>query len=241
MPKPPDPTETGWTKQPLPFEEGRHYSVNKETGCYEWERARNGKGYGVSWNGETKKFGLAHRVAYETQVGPIGPDYTIDHLCRNPRCLNPEHLEQVTRTENLYRQARSRREELAAAQKTPGTKFDTQGNILVPVPLEKAAFIQGQVAFLMRKFAAAPVPGAAQMTPPKAPPVKIQTKGVTQMGAMQGTPTINAPAQKPGSAAPAAGATAQPAAQQVQPTAPAVPVISPATRVSETLGMRSSV
>ena len=46
---------------------------------------------------------LAHRWAYEHFVGPIPDGHEIDHLCKNTRCSNPEHLEAVTRRENIRR------------------------------------------------------------------------------------------------------------------------------------------
>lgn len=45
----------------------------------------------------------SHRVAYELAKGPIPPGLQLDHLCRNPRCCNPEHLEPVTCRENVLR------------------------------------------------------------------------------------------------------------------------------------------
>ena len=45
----------------------------------------------------------AHRVSYLALVGPIPGDLVIDHLCRNPKCVNPAHLEPVTRAENQRR------------------------------------------------------------------------------------------------------------------------------------------
>ena len=45
----------------------------------------------------------AHRAAYELFVGPIPSGYEIDHLCRVRDCVNPDHLEAVTRRENLLR------------------------------------------------------------------------------------------------------------------------------------------
>ena len=45
----------------------------------------------------------AHRVAYRSWRGPIPKGLTIDHLCRNTICINPEHLEVVTLAENIRR------------------------------------------------------------------------------------------------------------------------------------------
>jgi hypothetical protein len=45
----------------------------------------------------------AHRWAYETIVGSIPEGLELDHLCRNPSCVNPGHLEPVPHRENLAR------------------------------------------------------------------------------------------------------------------------------------------
>lgn len=47
----------------------------------------------------------AHRWAYTVFVGPIPDDLDVDHLCRNPRCMRPAHLEAVTRAENNRRRS----------------------------------------------------------------------------------------------------------------------------------------
>jgi hypothetical protein len=44
-----------------------------------------------------------HRWMYENFVGPIPADLQLDHLCRNARCINPEHLEAVSPRENILR------------------------------------------------------------------------------------------------------------------------------------------
>src|SRR5690606_41377855 len=45
----------------------------------------------------------AHRVAWELLMGPIPEGLTIDHLCHNKLCVNPDHLEPVTFGENASR------------------------------------------------------------------------------------------------------------------------------------------
>jgi hypothetical protein len=70
------------------------------TGC--WQVARVGSaGYGMVSLGNWPL--LAHRVTYEALVGSIPDGLDLDHLCRNRGCCNPEHLEPVTKAENLLR------------------------------------------------------------------------------------------------------------------------------------------
>lgn len=74
-----------------------------DTGCWAWTAATNGKGYGlISIDGSAK---LAHRVVYMELAGPIPDGMTIDHVCRNKRCVNPAHLDVVTVAENNRRAA----------------------------------------------------------------------------------------------------------------------------------------
>lgn len=75
--------------------------VDADGDCWEWVGARKSSGYGNFWDGDS--YALAHRFAYELLVGPIGPDLTIDHLCRVRYCVNPDHMEPVSLRENNLR------------------------------------------------------------------------------------------------------------------------------------------
>ena len=77
--------------------------VKKTPGCWWWTGALNAHGYGVFRPYErTKQFG-AHRYSYLLHRGPLTPGLVIDHLCGEPTCVNPHHLEEVTVLTNCLR------------------------------------------------------------------------------------------------------------------------------------------
>jgi hypothetical protein len=75
--------------------------IDKSGDCWDWLGQMHSQGYGVI--STAGKMHLAHRFVYEKEVGPIPAGLTLDHLCRNRKCVNPEHLEPVTIGENARR------------------------------------------------------------------------------------------------------------------------------------------
>ena len=79
--------------------------VSKESnGCWEWQGSLI-HGYGqIEFRGKFGRRNIkAHRAAFELIRGPIPHGLHLDHLCRNPKCVNPDHLEPVTSAENTRR------------------------------------------------------------------------------------------------------------------------------------------
>lgn len=78
------------------------------TPCWIWQRSccRKGYGYVTVWCTDRKKnIGRrAHSVSWELANGRgVYQDHTLDHLCRNTKCIRPSHLEEVSRPENTRR------------------------------------------------------------------------------------------------------------------------------------------
>lgn len=87
--------------EPMTMED-RFWAKVLPTGfCWEWAGALDPNGYGVFNVGNYVD--RAHRVSYSILVGEIPNGYHVDHLCRNPKCCNPDHLEPVTPLENHRR------------------------------------------------------------------------------------------------------------------------------------------
>lgn len=69
--------------------------------CWEWTGSKTRNGYGQVGIGGVNQ--MAHRVFYEYFVTGIPAGLDLDHLCRSRACVNPWHLEPVSRSVNLYR------------------------------------------------------------------------------------------------------------------------------------------
>jgi hypothetical protein len=94
--------------------EGRIPEHDKSLGpCWEWTAGTDNKGYGLfRLNGKIQR---AHRLSYEAVNGET--DLTLDHKCLFTSCVNPDHLEAVTREENNRRQALNRHIETTRTKK----------------------------------------------------------------------------------------------------------------------------
>lgn len=79
----------------------RLYQPEPNSGCWLWLGCLFNGGYG-SFRANGKSL-LAHRWAYEHFVGPIADGLELDHLCRVRCCVNPRHLEPVSKRENQRR------------------------------------------------------------------------------------------------------------------------------------------
>jgi hypothetical protein len=72
--------------------------LNTLTGCLEWQRSKDGFGYGMITNKRT--VWRVHRLVWVMKKGPIFPNECILHKCDNPKCCNIEHLFIGTKTQN---------------------------------------------------------------------------------------------------------------------------------------------
>lgn len=91
-------------------------------GCWLWTGAIGKTGYAVfRYNGKAAN---AHRVSYTHHVGPVPEGLDLDHLCRVRHCVNPAHLEPVTRRVNLSRGIRPGRYQAAKTHCPKGHPYD---------------------------------------------------------------------------------------------------------------------
>lgn len=85
-----------------------------EDGCWLWTSSKcvGKRSIKAAWTDETERYGMfwlggtavmTHRFAYTEAKGPIPDGAVIDHICRKPSCVNPNHLEAVTQHTNTHR------------------------------------------------------------------------------------------------------------------------------------------
>lgn len=78
-----------------------HIDPDGVAGCWVWTGATYTNGYGQSSFEGVRM--MAHRAVWVALVGAIGDGLVLDHLCRVRSCVNPDHLEPVTQSENVRR------------------------------------------------------------------------------------------------------------------------------------------
>lgn len=73
--------------------------VQKSDGCWLWMGSRNAYGYGIFLMPGERAV-RAHRYAYELWKGKIADGHVVMHICDNPPCVNPDHLDVGTKLDN---------------------------------------------------------------------------------------------------------------------------------------------
>lgn len=96
-------------------------------GCWDWVGCIDRTGYGriLTWTKGT----MAHRLSYELHGGILDPKLTIDHLCRNRKCVNPKHLEQVPMSINFIRGESPMAKSARKTHCVRGHKFTKQNTV----------------------------------------------------------------------------------------------------------------
>ena len=75
--------------------------ISKDSsGCWIWTGYICVRNYPRFW-AEGRSSALAHRVSYAIFKGPIGRDKVIDHKCNNTLCVNPDHLQATSQSNNI--------------------------------------------------------------------------------------------------------------------------------------------
>lgn len=94
-----------WGRKPLTLDALMAWTRKEPGGCVVWTRSLNASGYGRVM-GEGSRW-MVHRLVWTLLNGPIPDGADIDHLCFNPACVNPDHLQPLSVMENRARHAAS--------------------------------------------------------------------------------------------------------------------------------------
>jgi len=93
------------------------------SGCWLWTAAERRGGYGGFYIGPGRSM-RAHKIAFEELVGPVPEGLELDHRCRTRCCVNPAHLEPVTRVVNVRRGTAPAARHFAKTECVNGHPFD---------------------------------------------------------------------------------------------------------------------
>lgn len=102
------------------------------TPCWEWTGYRTANGYGQFFverirGANRNRVMSAHQWAYTHYIGPVPEGLELDHLCRNPACCNPVHLEPVTHLVNMQRGRKANETHCPS-----GHPYDTENTYISP-------------------------------------------------------------------------------------------------------------
>jgi hypothetical protein len=91
----PESQRRGRSKNPLP-----RFVAKVDVGvCMEWTAGKTPDGYGRFE--DCGRLWLSHRWIWSFVYGPIPEGLTVDHLCRNPACVDPTHLRLAPMLDNI--------------------------------------------------------------------------------------------------------------------------------------------
>lgn len=104
--------------------------VEKTDSCWVWLGFIDKRGYGTfKVNDKTVR---AHRASYAIFCGDLVPGLTINHKCSNRKCVNPDHIEQVTMAENNLAAATASTINKSKTHCIRGHAFDAKNTYLKP-------------------------------------------------------------------------------------------------------------